>query len=626
MANPRLSRKGQKPAGIGREKLLTISGKQRFNQPVACLRSPLTLRPMKTKAFRIELLEARIAPATFVVTSLLDPIEQDKVTLREALAMADAAEGPDIIVFDLPAPPLHGANIIKLTTGQLTSEGSVTIKGPGASKLIIDGNGTSRIFLLDDANPATDSPVTIKGLSIVHGLAPAGGGIFSRESLTLKKSIVSGNVASMSAAGGILVSGDASAGAAPIDVRISNSVITGNSATGFGGGLDLVNLHSISINKTRVTGNSTTDGSGGGIYASLTSAGTGMTITDCVISGNQASLGGGLFLESANNNPASKITISRTKITGNTSTNEGEGGGGIYLAGGHALITGSMIRANAAVFNGGGIEAKGFASLKISRSTVSGNQTTTDVPYMGNYDVGGGGLSVRGNGSGVAPVTITDSHFTDNSSKQNGGGVFARNGIDLRISGSIFSGNRANVSGGGVDASGTGAGKVDLTVIGGVFSENVASGGGGISAGESGVISITGAKVTGNIGSAGGGMALRSSAQMTLKNTVVTGNVGGIGGGLFIFATPDFEIIGGSIKRNSASYAGGGIETYGATGSIRGVTISGNTARLFGGGIFNSGNGAANVGTLTIQIAKVIANIAPTDPNVSGPADRFIFV
>jgi predicted outer membrane repeat protein len=576
---------------------------------------------MNTKLSDIEILESRIAPSVFIVTTLAD---SGAGSLRDALAEADAHAGLDTIRFHLPAPPLHGANLIKLTGGALQSTGNVTITGPGASRLILDGNDASSVLRITDTDATTDAPTSISGLAFLHGNASTGGGIFSAESLTLKGVVISGNTAS-NVGGGLEVLGDLTAGAAPIKASITTSKITGNSTDGFGGGIALLNLSSITISKTQVTGNRAPNLGAGGVYAGISTTGGSLAITGCVISGNTGNTAGGLLLQNKNLNPTSKITISSTKVTGNTSLSTVEGGGGIYLGKGHAVISGSTIRNNTAVFNGGGIEAKGFASLTIFKSTISGNQTTTDVPYMGNYDVGGGGLCIKGTGASVAPVKIAGTRFIENSSKQDGGGVFAREGIALNISGATFSGNHAAGSGGGVFASGTGAGKVDLTVTGGTFVENVGGAGGGIAATGSGVISISAAKVTGNVGGFGGGIFVDSTGSVVIKNSVVSGNIGGIGGGLGIAGTADFKIIGGAIKDNSARGSGGGIETYGSTGSITGVIISGNTAAI-GGGIFNSGNGTADIGVLTVQIAKVIANIAPDDPNVSGPADKFIFV
>ena len=147
---------------------------------------------------------ARVPPSTITVTNLADA---GPGSLRAALATADALPGKDTINFHLPAPPVNSENIIALTGGALTSKGDVTITGPGAGKLIINGNAADGVFVFDDSNLAIDSPVTISGLSIVNGNSAAfGGGIVSAESLNLKNVVVSGNQASQDG-GGIWVSG-----------------------------------------------------------------------------------------------------------------------------------------------------------------------------------------------------------------------------------------------------------------------------------------------------------------------------------------------------------------------------------------------------------------------------------
>jgi hypothetical protein len=67
------------------------------------------------------------------------------------------------------------------------------------------------------------------------------------------------------------------------------------------------------------------------------------------------------------------------------------------------------------------------------------------------------------------------------------------------------------------------------------------------------------------------------------------------------------EVSGGFFTAN-----GGGIYAVNSTGSILGVRISGNTATGKGGGVFEFSS------TITFEVAKVIANSAPVDPDVSG--------
>lgn len=567
---------------------------------------------MNTIVPRLQALESRLAPSTFTVTTLADT---GAGSLRQALADADAHIGSDTIVFHLPAPPLHSENIIRLTTGELTSKGKVTISGPGAGRLIIDGNNASRILDIDDGVPGADSPVSISGLSSMHGFTGIfGGGIYSLESLNLRNVVISGNRAG-AGGGGVAVVGN-------VKATVRNSLITSNHADSFAGGLDFGLLASITIRKTLISGNTAGGGgganSGGGLYASIRSTGTGMVITGSQISGNSAGYAGGLVVK--DNNPAttSKITISGTTITGNIAFNTTAiGGGGLFAGIGNTVITGSTISNNTAVYDGGGIQTgAGFGSLTISKSSISGNHTTATNAQI----QGGGGIFIQGNSAAtLQPVRIISSRFTGNGSEDYGGGLLAIDGIALTISGSTFLDNHAAVHGGGVWARGFAADKVDLIVNGGTFSANVAAqAGGGIGAFGDGALDIEASKVAGNTAFDGGGMSVGTTGLVTIKNAVVTGNLGKYeGGGIEFSLASNFHVSGGSIKNNAAGSYGGAVFLSAVTGSIRGVTISGNAAGSQGGGLFNNG------GAVTLQIAKVFANNAPLDPDVHG---AFTFV
>ena len=561
------------------------------------------------KSIRLSLwpLEPRLTPATIVVTTVADA---GAGSFRDALAQADALPGKDTIKFKLPAPPANSENIITLTTGELTTTGNVTISGPGSGKLIVSGNNASRVFNINDADGATDSPTTIGGLSIVSGNAAGGfgGGIYSLESLTLKGVVVSGNSAGNGA--GVRVAG------ASASVTISNSLIVKNTASGLGGGLDLFNLKSISISKSIISGNSAVN-EGGGAYLYLNATtGTGISVTGCTVTGNQASVGGGIRVASSIISADVVTTLKGCTIAGNTSTSTGvDGGGGLSFNGGHSSISGSTISNNTAVYFGGGIHVNGLESLKISKSTISGNRTTA----TNAADQGGGGVAIVDFGAAtLKPATITGCSILNNSSAWDGGGVLAKNGVSLTISSSKFTSNRAVTFGGGVATIGAGANKTNLEVKSSTFASNYSAfGGGAILAGGEGKLSVLGTKIIGNTAvNYGGGIAgisLGAAGEIVIKNTIVSGNVSSAGGGLYIGSTPNFQISGGSIANNSGT-TGGGVFVANSTGTIQGTSITGNTATTAGGGVYNFGGG-----TLALQISKVVGNTAPTDPNVFGP-------
>ena len=77
----------------------------------------------------------------------------------------------DTIDFNLTYPAT-----ITLTRGQLVVDNSVTISGPGADQLSVNGNAASRVFYI-----ASGKTVTISGLTITNGNATGGngGGIYN---------------------------------------------------------------------------------------------------------------------------------------------------------------------------------------------------------------------------------------------------------------------------------------------------------------------------------------------------------------------------------------------------------------------------------------------------------------
>src|SRR5260221_291265 len=133
---------------------------------------------MKNIVSFIEILESRIAPATFIVTSTAD---SGGGSLRQFIDQANLTDAPDTITF---APSAFGTILLGGTELPIITH-PLIIKGPGANKVIIDANNQSRIFHIDDggAGNGTDSPVTISGLAMINGNATgsAGGAILDYE-------------------------------------------------------------------------------------------------------------------------------------------------------------------------------------------------------------------------------------------------------------------------------------------------------------------------------------------------------------------------------------------------------------------------------------------------------------
>ncbi|MFZ2470561.1 MAG: hypothetical protein WAW52_01335 [Methanothrix sp.] len=147
----------------------------------------------------------------------------------------------------------------------------LTVKGAGAGKTIVDGNGAGSVFTL--GRTCVDNRariITLEDMTIRNGKAVSGGGIANVGCpLTLNDVIISGNKASY--AGGAICSTGS--------VIMDGGSITGNTAK-IGGGI--YSWGTVVINDVSITGNTAT-GYGGGIYSSnskVTLSGAGTVIKD----------------------------------------------------------------------------------------------------------------------------------------------------------------------------------------------------------------------------------------------------------------------------------------------------------------------------------------------------------
>jgi hypothetical protein len=475
-----------------------------------CRRTP---RPTLTA------LEGRLVPAVYTVTSLLD--DGSPGTLRSRVIAANARPGADTVVFK---PGLKGA--VHLTGGQIQISDNLTLVGPGATRMAVDGNATSRIFQIDNGTGGADLNVIIRGLELRNGKDIFGGAILSDENLTLDRDVINANQANATAAidsvfgnltiknctisgntstngvGGVYFYGAASP-TTGFTFTVTGSTISGNTAlNGKGGGLFLY-AGSTTITSSVITGNSATE-NGGGVYAY--SQVSGLTIAKTTIAANRASgLANGGGLESR----AAQTTITGCTIADNTAASYG---GGVFAIGA-VTISGSTVKDNTSLFEGGGIAAFGTAPCAITGSTITGNFS----------DVDGGGL-LRQNGA----ATIVGCTFADNYSFH-GGGMFLNTTGVVTLQNSTLSGNGAESDGGAVYLNGTALVVQNCTIAFNRASLNTSGRtGGGIFA-EDGSVSLESTIVAQN--SDRGGQPDLSSATGTpfTANHCLVGSAIGIG-------------------------------------------------------------------------------------------------
>ena len=336
------------------------------------------------------------SPTTIIVTNTND---NGAGSLRQALV--DANDGDTI-----DATGISG--VITLTTGQLLVDKSVTINGPGADMLAIDGNAASVVFFIFRNLPG--ETVTISGLTIRNGSGGSfGGGIENEETLTVTNSTISGNVVG-ELGGGIGNSGTAT---------IINTIISGNSASQGGG---IYNPGMMTVINSTISGNMGRSSGG----ACATADGT-LEITNSTLSDNSADVGGGI------ENGGGTITITNTTVSGNSARE----GGGVFLPHTTTMTIVNSTLSNNTAARGGGIYNVG--TLEVTNSTVSGNTSTGDT-------AGDGG----GAGYNAGTLNIVSSTIGGNIATREGAGIYNSDDSTLTISNSTFSGNVASTIGGAI--------------------------------------------------------------------------------------------------------------------------------------------------------------------------------
>lgn len=304
----------------------------------------VTLLPSSNGALAIspaDQVTAQAQPLNLVVTTLTDKLDTTydpaNLSLRDAIAETNANPGTNTITF---ASSLNGS-VINLSLGELAITDSVTIEGPGAANLTINGNQQSRIFDISNSSAATNFNVEIDGLTLTGGSTDNGGAIYSTENLTL-----------------------------------NSATVTGNTASNYGGGIFAYGYGTTTIQNTTISGNSAAV-DGGGVLAY--GAGT-MTIQDSTISGNSASTsGGGIGVANYGT-----TTIQNSTISGNSSNGNAGGIGIQALAGSTTLIQNSTITGNTVKSGGGGLgvalpagSTTSTASITVVSSIIAGNTDTS---------------------------------------------------------------------------------------------------------------------------------------------------------------------------------------------------------------------------------------------------------
>ncbi len=331
----------------------------------------------------------------WIVDSLDDAVDGNfgpgQFTLREALEQANANPTADAIEFS-PALFAAGPATILLTNGELSSDGVLEIRGPGAALLTIDATGNdptpgvlrgdgSRVLTLTGSHGEIprDIPAFVSGVTLTGGDQSNGGAVRSNIELTLRDVHAHGNST---------INHGASVYATWLAVQASR--FTGNLS--WSDGSDIYTTQSLVFENSIVANHQSLIGQGPAVYHEFlrgraqdvvlfrsvieNNSGWGVVlrsvsdiwISDCMIQNNQ---GVGIGISKAAHSAA--FSILNTSINGNRNM-------GLFVTA-PGLVDNSTISGNSTFGPAGGVHAR--SPLTVRHSTIVNNHGDRDGDYVG---------------------------------------------------------------------------------------------------------------------------------------------------------------------------------------------------------------------------------------------------
>lgn len=424
----------------------------------------------------------------------------------------------------------------------------------------VNNNGDASTVMGGGIYAAHGVVLNAKNTKLLDNTAKSGGGIllWSKSSADLNNSEVSGNKATGNG-GGVYVydatcslttsngtvfrenSGYRGGGifSSGGTVTVEDSTFEKNTATDDGGAIAATQKSTLTVRSSKVLENKAAD-TAGGILAEKST----LEVTDSIIDGNRASVGGGLYIadidapgETKEDKP--EHTITRTEITNNTADGQGIGGG-IYLGAQKLTITDSKLTGNNTISKNG--QTQGGAIVAYS----PGDFTLDNTLIQGNTADVGGGIH-------VLSTKLRDSHI-----------ILCNN---TRITGNV-----ANLFGGGI------------------FLDNM---------NNPAVLELVNASVDNNTANVAGGIGNYGSIVVLKDGAVLENNTAKqYGGGLYNRGKVTVES-GATVMNNTASTYGGGLYNKGEATVESGAKLYNNHAALAGDDIYLAGKNS------TLTLTKV---------------------
>jgi hypothetical protein len=436
-----------------------------------------------------------------------------------------------------------------------SSNRGFSVIGAGPDRSLIDGGLSAPCLVLDQVQGVTLKDLCLrrgKGVPRIHDLNMTYGGAL----LTIRSDVLLQNVA--------LRDSTANYGGGAFfeqsDVVVRDSLASGNWATNNGGGLY---LHW------------------------TTEPGTGILVTNCLLTNNQADAGGGMFVVDSLVQACTMIGNTASYYGGAVALEYGSRIEGCLLTANRAAYAGGLhlahwavgrdciIRTNTASIDGGGLRT--WSSTPLSNCVFIGNIATNaggganiwdsasvrNCTFIANGAAWAGGLTIDGS------ATAFDCVIVSNTASLDGGG-FRMSG-STSVSNCFVAGNSATNTGGGANLWDS------ATVRNCTFAANRANWAGGLSV--SGNAAARDCVITNNAatGESGG---LRAWDSATFSNCLIVANQAPSAGGLSIHQSARGQAC--VITNNTATDAGG-LRLYDSAW-VSNCSLSGNVATNWGGG------------------------------------------
>ncbi len=519
---------------------------------------------------------------TFVVNTIADTVDANpndgqardatgNTSLRAAIQEGNRVRGNVTIVLPRNTTlrlTIPGAGENLGATGDLDVLFQLTLDGANST---IDAAGLDRIFDVTSFASLKAQDVTLMNGAVIN---ENGGAIRSQGPIVTTNCVIKNSTAT-----GPLASGGGIALDFVTTLTMDRCVISGNSASRAGGGVEGRRGNSTFID-CDFTLNQTGPNPGNGGAFHITVEGE-VLFRDCRVYGNFASSEGGGIWNSAQGNM--RVVNSEVFLNVAGGADATNGGGGVFNDRGlleirNSVITGNL--ANGAAGSGGGV-FNDQGAMSVLNSTVSNNYAERAgggiESNVGQTELSGLVLSdnetgaAPGNGgafhlTGAGTVDVTFCEIIGNKAAQEGGGLWNSPTGLMTITDCIIESNSARGAlaingGGGVFNNGG-----EMTVDGCEFSENVATGAAGSGGGimnNNGMLSMTNTLLLKNGAMRAGGGVEANIGETTLLNVELSKNFCGLnpgnGGGLHLTGAGTVDIARSQVTRNAAGNEGGGL-------------------------------------------------------------------